>query len=159
MGVRALYFIRMLQDLLRRLSGKPEEGGALPAEDQRIAVAALLVIAAHADHDYAETERAQIDRVLAERYRLAPNVAAALRAQGEAAEAASNDMYKFTALIKAGVPFEERSSVLEALWRVVLADATREMHEDALMRRVTDLLGLDARDSVEARRLAQAALR
>jgi len=148
----------MLQDLLRRLSGKPEEGGALPAEDQRIAVAALLVIAAHADHDYADAERAQIDRVLAERYGLAPDVAAKLRAQGEAAEAASHDMYKFTALIKTGVPYEERSSVLEALWRVVLADETREMHEEALMRRVTDLLGFDTRDSVEARRRAQAAL-
>lgn len=148
----------MLQNLLRRLSGKPEEGGALPAEDQRIAVAALLVIAAHADHDYADAERAQIERVLSERYELAPDVAARLREQGEAAEAASHDMYKFTALIKAGVPYEERSSVLEALWRVVLADATREMHEEALMRRVTDLLGFDTRDSVEARRRAQAAL-
>lgn len=148
----------MLQDLLRRLAGQPEDGGALPAEDQRLAVAALLVIAAHVDHDYAEAERAQIDRVLAERYDLAPDVAAKLREQGEAAEAASSDMYKFTALIKAGVPHEERNSVLEALWRVVLADANREMHEDALMRRVTDLLGLDSRDSVEARRKAQAAL-
>lgn len=148
----------MLQDLLRRLSGKPEEGGVLPAEDQRIAVAALLVIAAHADHDYADAERAQIDRVLAERYGLSAEAAEALRAQGEAAEAASNDMYKFTALIKAGVPHEERDSVLEALWRVVLADANREMHEDALMRRVTELLGLDTRDSVEARRRAQSAL-
>jgi len=148
----------MLQDLLRRLSGRPEEGGALPAEDLRIAVAALLVIAAHADHDYADAERTQIDRVLAERYGLAPDVAAKLRVQGEAAEAASHDMYKFTALIKAGVPYEERNSVLEALWRVVLADETREMHEEALMRRVTDLLGFDTRDSVEARRRAQAAL-
>lgn len=158
MSVSALYLIGMLQDLLRRLSGKPEEGGALPAEDQRIAVAALLVIAAHADHDYADAERAQIDRVLAERYGITVEAAAKLRAQGEAAEAASNDMYKFTALIKAGVPYEERNSVLEALWRVVLADATREMHEDVLMRRVTDLLGFDSRDSVEARRRAQAAL-
>jgi uncharacterized tellurite resistance protein B-like protein len=56
------------------------------------------------------------------------------------------------------VPHEERNSVLEALWRVVLADAQREMHEDTLMRRVTDLLGLDSRDSVEARRRAQVAL-
>jgi uncharacterized tellurite resistance protein B-like protein len=148
----------MLQDLLCRLSGKPEEGGALPPEDQRIAVAALLVIAAHADHDYADSEQSQIERVLGERYKLSPEAAVKLREQGEAAEAASSDMYKFTALIKAGVPHEERNSVLEALWRVVLADAQREMHEDTLMRRVTDLLGLDSRDSVEARRRAQVAL-
>ncbi len=148
----------MLADLLKRLKGMPEEGGALAPEDQRIAVAALLVIAAHADHDYAEAERAQIDRVLSERYGLSADAAAALRAQGETAEAASSDMYKFTSLIKAGIPYEERATVIEALWRVMLADAEREKHEDAMMRRVTDLLGLDPREGAEARRKAQAAL-
>jgi uncharacterized tellurite resistance protein B-like protein len=147
----------MLADLLRRLAGRPEDDRLLPEEDQRIAVAALLVIAAHADHDYAEAERAQIDLVLAQRYKLAAAAAAALRVQGEAAEAAASDLYRFTSLIKKGVPHEERSAVIEAMWRVVLADDRREMHEEALMRRVTDLLGLDSRDSVEARRRAQSA--
>ena len=147
----------MLADLLKRLTGPPEQDGPLPDEDQRIAVAALLVIVAHADHDYAEPERAQIDRVLSRRYDLSADAAAALRAQGEAAEAAASDLYRFTSLIKQGVPHEERSAVLEAMWRVVLADNEREMHEEALMRRVTDLLGLGSRDSVEARRRAQAA--
>jgi len=140
----------MLADLLRRLSGKDDR--PLAPEDARIAVAALLVIAAHADHDYADVERAQIERVLAARYALDPAAAAALRADGEAAEAASMDLYKFTSLIKKAIAYEERASVLEALWRVVLADENREMHEEALMRRVTDLLGLDPRESVEARR-------
>lgn len=144
----------MLADLLKRLRGKPEEDGALPRDDQQIAVAALLVIAAHADHVYAEVERAQIERALADRYGLNPAAAAALRGQGEEAEKAATDLYRFTSLIKAGVPYEERGAVLEALWRVVLADADREAHEDALMRRVTDLLGLHSHDSAEARRKA-----
>ena len=145
----------MLADLMRRLAGRPENDGVLPGEDQRIAVAALLVIAAHADHDYAEVERAQIDHVLAQRYQLSASAAAALRLDGEAAEVAASDLYRFTSLIKKGVPHEERHAVLEAMWRVILADNHREMHEEALMRRVTDLLGLDSRDSVEARRRAQ----
>jgi uncharacterized tellurite resistance protein B-like protein len=145
----------MLADLMRRLACRPEDDGVLHGEDQRIAVAALLVIAAHADHDYAEAERAQIDHVLAQRYGLSAAAAAALRAEGEAAEAAASDLYRFTALVKRGVPHEERHAVLEAMWRVVLADDHREMHEEALMRRVTDLLGLDSRDSVQARQRAQ----
>ncbi|MGD9979215.1 MAG: TerB family tellurite resistance protein [Hyphomonadaceae bacterium] len=145
----------MLADLLRRLGGRPEDDGVLAPEDQRIAVAALLVIAAHADHDYADAERAQIEHVLAQRYKLAADAAAALRMQGEAAESAASDLYRFTSLVKKGVPHEERHGVIEAMWRVVLADDRREMHEEALLRRVTDLLGLDSRDSVEARRRAQ----
>lgn len=148
----------MLADLLRRLAGRPENDNLLPPEDQRVAVAALLVIAAHADHDYADVERTQIERVLAHRYGLTPEAAVQLRLQGEAAEDAAVDLYRFTSLVKAGIPHEDRASVLEAMWRVVLADAEREQHEEALMRRVTDLLGLDPRESLEARRRAQVAL-
>lgn len=143
----------MLKDLLGRLMGGDDK--PLPPEDARIAVAALLVIAAHADHAYAEAERVMIEQVLAERYGLDAAAAAALRAEGEAAEAAAMDLYKFTALIKQSIVYEERASVLEALWRVVLADSEREAHEETLMRRVTDLLGLDPRDSIEARRKVQ----
>lgn len=146
----------MIAKLLQRLRG--DEAAALPTDEARAAIAALLVIAAHADHDYAEAEKAQIDRVLAARFGLDAAGAAALRAEGEAAEAASLDLYKFTALIKRAIAHEERASVLEALWRVVLADGQREAHEDALMRRLTDLLGLDSRDSLEARRQAMARL-
>lgn len=143
----------MLADLLRRLKGG--DTAPLPPEDARIAIAALLVIAAHADHDYAEAERTQIERVLAARYGLNAEAAARLRADGEAAEASSMDLYKFTALIKRDIPYEERASVLEALWRVILSDGQRDKDEDALMRRVTDLIGLDPRESVEARQRAQ----
>ncbi len=143
----------MLSSLLKKLSGAKDE--ALTRDEGRVAVAALLVIAAHADHDYAEVEREQIERALAARYGLDAKAAAVLRAEGEAAETASTDLYRFTSLVKQSVPYEERAAVLEAMWRVVLADAQREAHEEALMRRVTDLLGLEARDSVDARRRAQ----
>jgi hypothetical protein len=76
----------------------------LPDEDQRIAVAALLVIAAHAAHDYADVERAQIERVLADRYGLSAEAAAKLRADGEEAEHASVDLYRFTSLVKGTRP-------------------------------------------------------
>ncbi len=146
----------MLATLLKKLSRGGDE--PLTRDEGRVAVAALLVIAAHADHNYEDAERTQIERALARRYGLDPAAAAALREQGEKAEAASTDLYRFTSLVKQSVPYEERTSVLEAMWSVVLADETREAHEEALMRRVTDLLGLDARDSVDARTRAQASL-
>jgi uncharacterized tellurite resistance protein B-like protein len=145
----------MFSDLLKRLTGADET--PLKPDETRIAIAALLVLAANADGDYADVEKAQIERVLAERFKLSESQAAALRADGEAAEQASMDMYKFTSLIKRLIPYEERASVLDAMWRVVLADDLRDMHEETLMRRVTDLLGLDPRESVDARRRASGA--
>jgi uncharacterized tellurite resistance protein B-like protein len=142
----------MIAKLLKRLSGDSAE--TLAADEARTAIAALMVIAAHADHSYGDDERGQIERVLSARYGLDATAARRLREDGEAAEAAALDLYKFTSLIKRDIPHEERASVLEALWRVVLADGVREAHEDAFMRRVTDLLGIDPRESVDARRRA-----
>lgn len=141
----------MISTLLRKLKGEAADA-RLSRDEERAAVAALLVIAAHADHDYKDAERTQIERVLAARYGLDAKAAAALRAEGEAAEAAATDLYRFTALIKREIAHEERAAVIEAMWRIVLADDEREKHEEALMRRVTDLLGLDPRESIEARR-------
>jgi uncharacterized tellurite resistance protein B-like protein len=140
----------MLSNLLKRLAGADET--PLAADETRVAVAAPLVLAANADHDYSDVERKQIERVLADRFQLTDEQASGLRVEGEAAEQASMDMYKFTSLIKRLIPYEERASVLEAMWRVVIADAVRDMHEETLMRRVTDLLGLDPRESIDARR-------
>lgn len=139
----------MLSGLLRKLTG---DAGPLTKDESRVAVAALLVIAAHADHHYEDVERAQIERVLADRYGLDAAAAAALRADGEEAERSAMDLYRFTSRIKQDIAYEERAAVIEAMWRVVLADGVREKHEETLMRRVTDLLGLDPRDSIEARR-------
>lgn len=144
----------MLSTLLKRLSGRDE--GPLAPDDARIAVAALLVAAAHADHRYEEDERELIERVLMGRYGLNRPAAVALRADGEAAEAAATDIYRFTALIKQHVPLEERTAVIESLWRVMLVDGVRNDHEDHLMRRITDLLGVDPRDSVAVRQRVQA---
>lgn len=141
----------MISSLFRKLAGE-DRGAALTSDESRVAVAALLVIAAHADHDYEEVEREQIERALAARYGLDTAAAAALRAEGEEAEAAATDIYRFTALVKKHVPYEERTAVIEAMWSVVLADGAREKHQETLMRRVTDLLGLDPRDSIDARR-------
>jgi uncharacterized tellurite resistance protein B-like protein len=41
------------------------------------------------------------------------------------------------------------------MWRVVLSDNRREAHEETLMRRVCDLIGLDPRESIDARRRVQ----
>jgi uncharacterized tellurite resistance protein B-like protein len=140
----------MISGLLRKLAG--ESDAPLTQDESRVAVAALLVLAAQADHTYEDIERAQIERVLAARYGLAAAAAAALRAEGEEAERVSLDIYRFTSRVKKHILYEERAAVIEAMWRIVLADGVREQHEEALMRRVADLLGLEPRESIEARR-------
>lgn len=123
----------------------------LPDADARLALAALLVRIARADGDYAEAEVARIDRLLAARYGLSPFEAARLRARAETLEAEAPDTVRFTRAIKAAVAYEDRAQIIESLWEIVLADGVRDHEEDALLRLVAPMLGINDRDSNLAR--------
>ena len=141
----------MLQRLVSLLSGEAEA----PAEDvegaHRTAIAALLVEAARADGVYDADERAMIGQILSERFALSEADAAALRAEGEEAQAEAVDLVRFTRAIKDAVPIEERIEVIEAVWRVVYADGERDHHEGNLIRRLAGLLYVPDREAGLAR--------
>ena len=118
------------------------------------AMAALMVRIAKSDDDYSITEIARIDAVLGLLYQLSADQAAKLRQTAEALEAEAPDTVRFTRAIKEEVPYEERFDVVRALWQVVLADGARDSEEDALMRLLASLLGVNDRDSALARKQA-----
>lgn len=124
--------------------------------DAHLALIALLVRLARADGDYAEAEIARIDRIAARRFGLSPFEATKLRGEAEALEAQAPDTVRFTRAIKDGVPYEERTGVIEALWEVVLADGVRDQDENTLLRLAANLLGVNDRDSALARQRVEA---
>ena len=124
----------------------------MPDGDARLALTALLVRLARADDTYDAAERDRIDRTVAGRYGLAPDAARQLRQEAEAIEAEAPDTVRFTRAIKDSVAYEDRIGVIEALWEVVLADGHRDEDENALMRQLAPLLGVNDRDSNMARR-------
>ena len=142
----------MIAGIIRRLTAPQPE--PLNEEDSRLALAALLVRAARTDGDYATAEIARIDRILAARYNLGEADARAMRAEAETLEAEAPDTVRFTRVIKETVEYEERASVVEALWQVVLADGLRDHEEDAMLRMTASLLGVSDVDSAQARQRA-----
>jgi uncharacterized tellurite resistance protein B-like protein len=139
----------MFGDFLKRLTAP--DPAPLPDADARLALTALLVRVARTDGEYEESEKTRIDRITASRYGLSPFEASMLRGEAEALEAEAPDTIRFTGAIKEAVPYEDRIAVIEALWQVVLADGVREAEEDALLRLVAKLLGVNDRDSNLAR--------
>lgn len=139
----------MFADILKRLTQPSTE--EFPDEDARLALTALLVRIARADHDYSEEEKHRIDRITARRYGLGPGAVSALRQEAEDLEAQAPDTVRFTRAIKDAVPYEDRLSVVRAMWEVVLADGARAQEEDALVRLAANFLGISDRDSAMAR--------
>ncbi|MBM7069835.1 TerB family tellurite resistance protein [Actibacterium sp. 188UL27-1] len=144
----------MFVDLLKRLTEPDTTPLADP--DAHLALVALLVRLARADGDYAEAEVTRIDRIAARRFNLSPFEATKLRSQAEELEAQAPDTVRFTRAIKDGVPYEERTGVIEALWEVVLADGVRDQDENTLLRLAANLLGVNDRDSALARQRVEA---
>ena len=139
----------MFSDLLRRMTAP--EPRPLEDLDQRTALAALMVRIARSDGHYEPAEADRIDRIVARRYRLAPEQAPSVRAEAERLEAEAPDTHRFTRAIKDTVPYESRQGVVEALWEVALADGERDEEEDSLLRLLANLLGVSDRDSALAR--------
>lgn len=139
----------MFGDFLKGLI-QPEPAPLAPA-DARLALIALLVRVARSDNDYAAAEIRLIETIAMVRYGLTAEDAAKLRAEGEALEKEAPDTVRFTRAIKDAVPYEDRLGVIEALWRVVLADGKRSDEENALLRLVANLLGVSDTDSAMAR--------
>lgn len=128
----------------------------LTADDAELALAALLVRLARADDEYDESEHIRIERVLTARRGLGHEEARALRARAEQLETEAPDTVRFTRALKEKIAYEDRIGVIEALWEVALADATRSAEEDALIRLAAQLLGVNDRDSALARRRVEA---
>lgn len=144
----------MISKLLQVVLGG--EPAPLAGEDARLALTALLVRVARSDNFYDDAEAARIVTILQRRYGLSEADALALRAEAEQAEAAAADTVRFTRALKDAVPHEDRLSIIEALWEVVLADGSRDAEEDSLLRLISNLLGINDRDSALARQRVQA---
>ena len=145
----------MFGDFLRRLTAPAP--APLADTDARLALGALLVRVAKSDEDYDGMEMAKIEQILSKRYDLSSAKAADLREKCEAVEFEAPDTVRFTRAIKGAVPYEDRVGVIESLWDVVLTDGIRDAGENALLRLVANLLGVNDVDSAKARHRVEAA--
>lgn len=142
----------MFADLLQRLFATAPTH--LPDPDARLALAALMVRIARSDGLYAAEEVERIDRVLMQRHGLDAFAAARLRADAEDLETAAPDTVRFTKALKAAVPLQDRTGLVQALWSVALADGIRDAGEDQMLRLLANLLGLTDVQSGLARQQA-----
>ncbi|MBQ1203649.1 MAG: TerB family tellurite resistance protein [Loktanella sp.] len=135
----------MFADLIRRLTAPAPP--VLSDPDARLAIGALLVRIARSNGNYDPSQILQIDHTLMERFTLSEAEAALLRRDCEVLESEAPDTVRFTRAIKAAVDYDDRLAVVEALWRVALADGIRDDAESSMMRMTASLLGVSDQDS------------
>ena len=109
------------------------------------------------DDDFSAAERETIERLLSQKFHLAPDEAHRLVA--EEAVRRSTQLFPFTREIVRRMSPEARVHVIEMLWKVAYADGVLDPHEDMLLRRIAGLIHVPDRDRAEARQRALAKLK
>lgn len=144
----------MIDRLLGLLNtqNKPAAGGSL--DDQKLAVAALLIEAARMDQDFDDGERETIASLLTERFDLSATEAATLIDNADQKVQASAQYHPFTHAINQQLEPDEKVEIIEMLWRVAYADGALDPHEDQLVRQVAGLIHVTDRDRMLARKRA-----
>ena len=121
-----------------------------------LAAAALMFEVIWADHDVAEPElqvmkthlthafdvqTAQIDQIVEETKRLHDE---------------SVGLHEFTSVLNENITQEEKVSIVQALWRIAVADAQIDSLEEHMIRRISDLLYVSHKDFIAAKLAAKA---
>ena len=148
----------MIERVLDFLTGRAPPPARASGDELATAVAALLIEAARMDDDFDDAERATIERLLAEKFGLAPDEVRALVAEAEKAVRDSTQFFPFTQEICRRMAPEARVQIIEMLWEVAYADGVLDPQEDMLLRRIAGLIYVPDGERGDARKRALAKL-
>lgn len=130
---------------------RPDDPHALP----RAAAALLLEMAVTAEGGDA-VELEVVHRAMATAFAMPAGELEALIGQAHAARRQSISLHEFTRDLRPGLAPDQRAELVEWLWRVAFADARLDKHEELMVRRVADLLGVPHAEFIRRKHLARA---
>ncbi|MCC5453086.1 TerB family tellurite resistance protein [Rheinheimera sp. UJ51] len=147
----------LLKNLLEKASNDWQGAGAAEQHWQQaglneaefIAVVLMLQLS-HADFDSAEAEQQLVQRYLSEEYQLTPEHTNKVFAQAQQMAADSTCLHAYTSKLKS-LTEPQRIAVLDQLWKVAYADGNIDPHEDAMLRKVADLLFIRHSDFIQSK--------
>ena len=136
---------RIKSFFLREMAPPPHGSGDGPGSGElRIAACALLLEVANADDFFSEDERAHLRRLVRRHFGLKQRAADELIVLAEDERRGSVDLWGFTSLIRTHYSAGQKLVLAEAMWGVVLADGELAAREDYIMRKISNLIGLES---------------
>jgi uncharacterized tellurite resistance protein B-like protein len=120
----------------------PGQAGSEADEERRLrlAVAALLLEMTRMDERVMAEECAAVEAGIRDHFGLTAEETRELIALAEAERQEATDYFQFTSLINSHYGPEQRTRIVEQLWRIAYADHTLHRYEEHLVRKVAQLL-------------------
>ncbi|MGH8085118.1 MAG: TerB family tellurite resistance protein [Lysobacter sp.] len=120
------------------------------------AAAALLLEMAVTDEGGERIELDVVHQAMRTAFGIEPAELDALVDQAHEARKQCVSMYDFTRELRVGLEPDQRAELVEWLWRVAFADARLDKHEEHMVRRVADLLGVPHSEFIRRKLLVKA---
>jgi uncharacterized tellurite resistance protein B-like protein len=135
------------------------ENNILHGEDQaddtqrrlQIATAALLIETARADFKIEDQELDKIAASLSAKFNLSSGEVDELITLAKLETRQATSYYEFTSLINKGFSFDQKIKIIELMWQVAYADDHLQKYEEALIRKISDLLYIPHSDFIAAK--------
>ncbi len=119
--------------------------------DIMLAVTALMVKVMMMDGRLDDAEHNEIAAALHQRFELSEAEARQLIDRAATAADKAHDLYQFTSRIIKEYPIKERTSIIRELWCVAMADGHVDTYEEHLIRKISDLIGVEHRRFIDAK--------
>ncbi len=131
---------------------EPHEERHPSQQDIRLAACALLLELAHADDEFSDAERSNLEASIRRQFGMDSVHAERLIGLAEQARKEAVDLWQFTNLIAENYSLGQKTVLAEIMWSLVYADGQLASREDYLMRKISHLLHLEPGYLAEARR-------
>ncbi|MDH4987345.1 TerB family tellurite resistance protein [Aminobacter anthyllidis] len=145
----------MFERMISFLKDLPAAGSKASREDDpRVAAAALMYHVMDADGDRQDVEWERVKQLLSQSYGISGAELDRLIKAGEQADNEAVDLYAFTSVLKRSLDDQARKDFIGMMWEIVYADGDLHEMEDNTIWRIAELIGVESRDRVEAKRKA-----
>ena len=121
----------------------------------RLTTAALLFEVCRADFETDSRELDTIARLSREVFDLSEQETSTLMELAEIEAKDATSLHGYTTLLNRHLDVEQKTYIIELMWRVAFADEVLEKHEQHLMRKVANLLYVPHGDYIAAKQRAR----
>ena len=137
-------------------SAEPATNDEDPEAALHLAAAMLLIEVAKTDHELDDEELVRIKDVLARHWGLGEQDLNDLLAVAQDSSDASVSLHRHIDLINRNFSPQRKVALVRGLWEVACADQAIHHHEEALIRRLADLIHVSHRDFIRTKHRALA---
>ena len=133
-------------DKLKTFFDKKTEISEFSFDSDKIAIVALLISTAKYDGNFDDSEKIEIQKLIESYFSLSSQNTGDLFKAAEKIESEANDLQQFTRSLNEVLNEEEKLTIMELIWKIVMADGIIDNYEENLVRRLSGLLYLQDKD-------------